>query len=116
MSFEQYRINFCTQQSFRCCAFFREGHNRPLEHQSARIMVTTPKKPKLKSDIRDVLGRQVRKLRTEAGFSQEELATQCDIFRTYLSRIENGSANPTIDVVAALAAALKVDVRELFNE
>jgi transcriptional regulator with XRE-family HTH domain len=79
-------------------------------------MVITPKKPKLKSDIKVIFGRQVRKLRTEAGFSQQLLAAQCDIFRTYLSRIENGDANPTIVVVAALAAALKVQTAELFVE
>ena len=79
-------------------------------------MVTTPMKPQLKSDITLILGRQVRKLRAEAGFSQEALATQCNIFRTYLSRIENGSANPTITVVAALAVALRVDIRELFGD
>ena len=79
-------------------------------------MVTTPMKPQLKSDITLILGRQVRKLRTDVGFNQEALAAQCDIFRTYLSRIENGSANPTITVVAALAVALRVDIRELFGD
>ena len=74
------------------------------------------KNPKLKSDITLILGRQVRKMRTEGGFSQEMLADQCDIFRTYLSRIENGSANATITVIAALAAALKVQVAELLTD
>jgi transcriptional regulator with XRE-family HTH domain len=80
------------------------------------LMVTSPKKPQLKFDLTLILGRQVRKLRAEAGFSQEMLAAQSGIFRTYLSRIESGSANPTITVVEALAAALKVNIRELFNE
>lgn len=80
------------------------------------LMVTSPKKPQLKSDITLILGRQVKKLRAEVGFSQEMLAAQIGIFRTYLSRIESGSANPTITVVAALAAALKVEVAELLTE
>jgi transcriptional regulator with XRE-family HTH domain len=79
-------------------------------------MATTPKKQQLKPDIKLILGRQVRKLRTDAGFSQEVLAAKCDIFRTYLSRIESGTANPTITVVAALAAALKLETVELLSE
>jgi len=79
-------------------------------------MITTPEKPQFKSDIKVLLGRRVKQLRTEAGLGQVTLAAQCDIFRTYLSRIENGSANPTITVVAALALALKVEVAELLTE
>jgi len=79
-------------------------------------MATTPRKTPIRSDIKDILGRQVRKLRTEAGFSQEFLTNQCGIFRTYLSRIESGTANPTITVVAALATALKVHAAELLTE
>ena len=67
-------------------------------------------------DIRVVLGRQVRRLRKEAGLSQEVVAEHCSIFRTYLSRIENGTANPSVTVVAALATTLGVGVWDLFVE
>ncbi len=67
-------------------------------------------------DIRNLVGRQVRRLRIGAGRSQQALCTQCGIYRTYLSRIESGTANPTIAVMAALAAALGVDIAELFKE
>lgn len=70
----------------------------------------------MKSDLKVVLGVAVRLRRNAARISQEELAAQCDIFRTYLSRIENGTANPTITVIAALAAALKVDASVLLAE
>jgi transcriptional regulator with XRE-family HTH domain len=43
------------------------------------------------------------------------LADQCGIFRTYLSRIENGTANPTITVLASLAVALNVEIQELIK-
>jgi transcriptional regulator with XRE-family HTH domain len=66
--------------------------------------------------IKELFVGQVRRLRTEADLSQEALAGKCNIFRTYLSRIENGTGNPTIAVVAALAAALKVEVGELFKD
>lgn len=61
------------------------------------------------------LGRQIRRLRKESGMSQEALADHCGVFRTYLSRIERGSANPSISIIALLAMALSVDVIELFR-
>jgi transcriptional regulator with XRE-family HTH domain len=79
-------------------------------------MDTRTKKAQPTADIKKIVGLQVKRLRVEAQMSQESLAEQCDIFRTYLSRIENGKANPSITVVAALASALKVSVTELFNE
>ncbi len=77
-------------------------------------MNSKTKKAEFRADLLEVVGAQVRRLRKEAAISQQELAGQCDIFRTYLSRIENGTANPTLTVVAALASALKVPVADLF--
>ena len=68
------------------------------------------------ADILAVVGAQVRRLRCEAAMSQQELADHCDIFRTYLSRIENCAANPTVTVMAALASALKVPIAVFFQE
>jgi transcriptional regulator with XRE-family HTH domain len=68
----------------------------------------------LKPDLRDIVGGQVRRLRAEAGITQQVLADQCGIYRTYLSRAENGDANLTITVLAALAENLNVNVGELF--
>jgi DNA-binding XRE family transcriptional regulator len=67
-------------------------------------------------DIKDILGCKVRRLRIDAGFSQQVLAEKSGIFRTYLSRLESGSANPTISVLEALATNLHVEVAELFRE
>lgn len=66
--------------------------------------------------VKSITGRQIRRLRKLAGLSQEELADQCGIFRTYLSRIEGGTANTSIVVLATLATALKVPVTELFQD
>jgi transcriptional regulator with XRE-family HTH domain len=66
--------------------------------------------------IKDLVGRKVRRLRTTAGFSQQALADNSGIFRTYLSRLESGAANPTISVLEALANSLQVEVAELFSE
>lgn len=47
--------------------------------------------------------------------TQEELADRCALFRTYLSRIEAGLANPSLTVLYALAEALSVPVQQLFE-
>jgi transcriptional regulator with XRE-family HTH domain len=78
-------------------------------------LVRPPKKSQLSFDIRDLVGVQIRRRRTEAGLSQQLLADQCGILRTYLSCIENGTANPTIKVLASLAVALNVDIGEMFK-
>lgn len=62
-----------------------------------------------------VVGNRARALRHKAGLSQEELSERCGIFRTYLSRIEAGKANPTLAVLVALANTLGVDICDLFR-
>jgi transcriptional regulator with XRE-family HTH domain len=63
-----------------------------------------------------IIGTQAKKIRTRAGMTQLDVAEQSGIFPTYLSQIELGQANPTINLLAALAATLDVDVRELLAE
>jgi ribosome-binding protein aMBF1 (putative translation factor) len=58
-------------------------------------------------------GQVVRELRLDAGFTQEEFADRCGFFRTYLSRIETGKANPTLSAIEVLASALGVAVSEM---
>lgn len=45
--------------------------------------------------------------------TQESLAVDANVDRTYISGIENRSFNATIDVLDRLAGALKIDVRDL---
>ncbi len=58
----------------------------------------------------------MRDLRRAAGMTQEDLAERCGLFRTYMSRIETGKANPTLTMIHALAASLGVPVTALFGE
>lgn len=55
----------------------------------------------------------LRRLRALSGITQETLAGESVVDRTYISGIENGSFNATIDILDRLATALKVDVSEL---
>jgi transcriptional regulator with XRE-family HTH domain len=67
------------------------------------------------NDIRVLFGRRVRATRTGRGLSQEALAFECGLHRTYISDIERGNRNISIANVAKIASALKVPVAELFD-
>ena len=60
-------------------------------------------------------GARVRELRVLAGLTQEDLAERCGLFRTYMSRIETGKANPTLTLIHALATSLRVPAKALLD-
>jgi transcriptional regulator with XRE-family HTH domain len=60
-------------------------------------------------DLPQILGRNVRDWRKRRGMSQEELALEAEMKRSYVSDMERGTRNPSIKAVARLAAALKVE-------
>jgi transcriptional regulator with XRE-family HTH domain len=64
---------------------------------------------------RVALGLRIKELRVVCGMTQEELADRTGFFRTYMSRLETGAANPTFDALLALAAALNVSPAALFE-
>jgi transcriptional regulator with XRE-family HTH domain len=55
----------------------------------------------------------VRRLRVSAGLSQEALAERAELHRTYVSSIERGERNISLQNIFRLAEALGVDPREL---
>ena len=61
------------------------------------------------------LGRNVARLRKEAGLSQEAFADHAGLARSYVSDIERGARNPTIEIVGRLAKALKVKPGQLLD-
>ncbi len=64
-------------------------------------------------DIRQRLGKNLRRLREAKGWSQEAFAHEAGIHRTYVSDIERGARNPTIVIVEKLAKPLGVPPGEL---
>ena len=59
--------------------------------------------------------RNIRRLRVAKGLSQEVLAVDAEIDRTYVSRLERGLENPTVAVLERLAGALSANIEELFK-
>lgn len=67
-------------------------------------------------DICKQFGKKVRELREAKGWSQEDLADESGLHRTYVSGIERGVRNPTIRIVSRLAEALGVGPSLLLEE
>ncbi len=68
-----------------------------------------------KKNITARFGQRVRKLRLEAGLSQEAFADKCGLDRTYISGIERGVRNPTLEVIGVIAEGLRVELDQLFD-
>ncbi|TBN46715.1 helix-turn-helix domain-containing protein [Pseudomonas sp. BGI-2] len=66
--------------------------------------------------LRHRFGHRIRELRLATGMNQEEFADRCGFARTYMSRIETGGANPSLDAIQTLADGLKIDLASLFKE
>lgn len=60
-------------------------------------------------------GMCVRALRQEQGWTQVEFSERCGFYQTYLSRIENGQANPTLNAMDVIASGLGITFFELMD-
>jgi transcriptional regulator with XRE-family HTH domain len=61
-----------------------------------------------------LVARNIRRLRVGQGLSQEALAVDAGIDRTYVSRLERGLENPSVAVLEKLAIALRASIPDLF--
>jgi transcriptional regulator with XRE-family HTH domain len=66
-------------------------------------------------DIRKQVGVNVRRLREARRLSQEQLAFEAELHRTYISGVERGVRNPTVKVLAKIAKALDVSADRLLR-
>jgi len=66
-------------------------------------------------DIKLNLGSRIRYLRKSKGFTLDEVAQRCGIFKSNLSKIEKGQRNPTTDTLEKIAQALQCSVRDFFE-
>jgi transcriptional regulator with XRE-family HTH domain len=65
--------------------------------------------------VRQSLAHNIRLLRSQQGLSQEALALNAEVDRTYVSQIERAVGNPSLLVLCKLAAILEVDAVELLS-
>ncbi len=66
-------------------------------------------------DLVAILGKNVRSFRVQQGLSQENLALDAGMKRSYLSDLERGVRNPTVKALGRLAAALGVRPAQLLE-
>ena len=66
-------------------------------------------------DIRKRVGKNVSRVRREKGWSQEKLAFECGLHRTYISGVERGIRNPTVVVLEKIAKALEIPPKNLLG-
>lgn len=68
----------------------------------------------MQKNLRALFGQRVKQLRIASGLSQEAFADRCGFARSYMSRIERGTSNASLDAIETLARALGVEAWQLF--
>ncbi len=64
--------------------------------------------------IKQRFGKAIRRRRRELDLSQEELAEKAELHRTYISNIERGELNPSLETMEKLLKALNISFASLF--
>jgi transcriptional regulator with XRE-family HTH domain len=95
----------------RCRASLDEDEPEPI------LMPAMPMVHAEESSRSDIqVAKAIRSLRQRSGLSQRQLALRMGVPRTYVSKIENEKATPTLSSLARLASALEVTVPDLLHE
>jgi transcriptional regulator with XRE-family HTH domain len=71
--------------------------------------------PNRSKSLEQAFGRRLHARRVKRGLSQEELADQSGLHRTYISQIERGLKSPTLATIYAIASALEEDAGALIS-
>ena len=66
-------------------------------------------------DLRQIFAANLRRLRHTRGLSQEDLAYEADVNRTYMSKLEKGASYPGLEIIGKLADVLEVEPAELLR-
>lgn len=67
-------------------------------------------------EIKIIIGHRIKQLREKKGMSQKDLAFESDLDRSYIASVENGQRNISIVNITKIATALKVSLKEFFND
>ncbi len=116
---EVLRCDFCNLVQYRPSNSHCRRCHKPLDVEEPVLptlqLVPHPSAPPSAEAGLQVAG-QVRDIRKARHLSQRQLAGRMQVPRTYISKIENGKAIPTLGSLERLAAALGVDVRQLVRD
>lgn len=116
---EVVRCDFCSLVQYRTSNSLCRKCRRPLDIEEpaplAPQLVSTPPSVASAEAGLQVAG-QVREIRRARHLSQRQLAGRMQVPRTYISKIENGKAIPTLGSLERLAEALEVDMRQLVRD
>jgi transcriptional regulator with XRE-family HTH domain len=66
-------------------------------------------------DIKLKVGQRIKTLRKELGLSQEALALKAEVDRTYMTDVENGRRNISIEILEKIIAALEISFTDFFT-
>ncbi len=118
---EVVRCDFCSLVQYRTTNSLCRKCRRPLDVEepaaplAPQLVTSQPFIPASSEAGLQVAG-QVREIRKARHLSQRQLAGRMQVPRTYISKIENGKAIPTLGSLGRLAAALEVDVCKLVRD
>ena len=66
-------------------------------------------------NIKSRIGQRIKELRKELSLSQEALAYKAEVDRTYVTDVENGRRNVSVEILERIIKALEVSITEFFN-
>lgn len=67
------------------------------------------------ASVNEKLGKRIRAIRMSKSISQEELSYKSNTDYSYLNEIEAGKRNPSVKRIAAIAKALSISIKDLFD-
>jgi transcriptional regulator with XRE-family HTH domain len=116
---EVVRCEYCRLMQYRTSNSLCRRCRKPLDIEEPTLLapqlVTSQPAPEGEEAGLQV-ARQVREMRRARHLSQRQLAGRMQVPRTYISKIENGKAIPTLGSLERLASALGVEVRQLVRD
>jgi transcriptional regulator with XRE-family HTH domain len=68
-----------------------------------------------RTDAREILASNMKRIRAEKCWSQEDLALEAELHRTFVAHVESGRRNISLDNIQKIAVALGVSVGELLS-
>ena len=60
------------------------------------------------------LGKEILRIRKVKNLSQDDLAVDCNIDRSYLAEVEEGKANPSLKILCKISEGLNIQLYQLF--